>query len=72
MNGNASVIKQLRYPCLFYSLYVQISKNCLIGCHANSTGEGNCHPLQYSFLKNLMDRGTWWATVKGLQRVGHN
>ena len=24
-------------------------------------GHGN--PLQYSCLKNSMDRGTWWATV---------
>ena len=24
-------------------------------------GHGN--PLQYSYLENPMDRGTWWATV---------
>ena len=46
-----------------YNLFVQIS-NCLVGCHVNSAGEGNCHPLQYSCLKNPMDRGTWWATVQ--------
>ena len=34
-----------------------------------SPGEGNGNPLQYSCLKNPMDRGAWWATV---QRVGHN
>ena len=28
-----------------------------------SPGEGNGNPLQYSFLKNPMDRGTWRATV---------
>ena len=28
-----------------------------------SPGEGNGHPLQYSCLGSLMDRGTWWATV---------
>ena len=28
-----------------------------------SPGEGNGNPLQYSFLGNPMDRGTWWATV---------
>ena len=33
-------------------------------------GEGNGNPLQYSCLENSMDRGTWWATVNGLQRVG--
>ena len=24
---------------------------------------GNGHPLQYSCLKNSMDRGAWWAEV---------
>ena len=36
-----------------------------------SPGEGNGNPLQYSCLENPMDRGAWWATVHGLQRVGH-
>jgi len=26
-------------------------------------GGGNDNPLQYSCLKNPMDRGAWWATV---------
>ena len=30
-----------------------------------SPGEGNGNPLQYSCLKNPMDRGAWWATVPG-------
>ena len=34
-------------------------------------GEGNGNPLQYSCLQNPMDRDAWWATVHGLQRVGH-
>jgi len=29
-----------------------------------SSGEGNGNPLQYSCLKNPMDRGAWWATVQ--------
>ena len=33
-----------------------------------SPREGNGNPLQYSCLENLMDRGTCWATVHGLQR----
>ena len=32
-------------------------------------GEGNGNLLQYSCLKNRMDRGAWQATVMGLQRV---
>ena len=31
-----------------------------------SPGEGNGNPLQYSCLKNSMDRGIWWATVLGV------
>ena len=37
-----------------------------------SPGEGNGNPLQYSCLGNPMDGGAWWATVHGLQRVGHD
>ena len=33
-----------------------------------SPGEGNGNPLQYSCLKNAMDRGAWQATVHGLAR----
>ena len=28
-----------------------------------SPGGGNGNPLQYTCLKNHMDRGGWWATV---------
>ena len=28
-----------------------------------SPGEGNGNSLQYSFLRNLMDRGTWRTTI---------
>ena len=31
-----------------------------------SPGGGNSNPLQYSYLENPMDRGTWWATVHGV------
>ena len=30
-----------------------------------SLAEGEATPLQYSCLKNPMDRGAWWATVHG-------
>ena len=32
-----------------------------------SLGVGNDNPLQYSFLENSMDRGTWPATVHGVK-----
>ena len=28
-----------------------------------SPGEGNGNPLQYSYLKNLVDRGAWQAAL---------
>ena len=33
-----------------------------------SPGEGNGHPLQYSCLKNSMDRGTWQTTIHGVAK----
>ena len=34
-------------------------------------GGGSGNPLQYSCLKNLMDREVWQATVHGVARVRH-
>src|SRR5574337_1820165 len=33
-----------------------------------SPGEGNDNPLQYSCLENPMDRGAWWAVVRGVAK----
>ena len=33
-----------------------------------SPGEGNGNPLQYSCLRNPMDRGAWWAIVPGVTK----
>ena len=33
-----------------------------------SPGEWNGYPLQYSYLKNSMDRGAWQATVHGVAK----
>ena len=33
-----------------------------------SLGGGNGKPLQYSYLENSIDRGTWWATVHGVTK----
>ena len=37
-----------------------------------SPAGGHGNPLQYSCLENPADRGSWCATVTGLQRVGHD
>ena len=33
-----------------------------------SAGEVNGNPVQYSYLKNSMDRGAWWAKVHGVAK----
>ena len=33
-----------------------------------SSGGGNSHPLQYSWLENPMDRGDWWATIHSVTK----
>ena len=38
----------------------------LIPGSGRSSGEGIGNPLQYSCLENPMDRGDWWATVRGV------
>ena len=40
----------------------------LIPGSRRSLGEGNGNPLQYSCLKNPMNRGTWWAIVDGVTK----
>ena len=37
-----------------------------------SPREGNGNPVQYSCLRDPMDRGAWQAAVHGSQRIGHN
>ena len=40
----------------------------LIPGSGRSPGVGNGNPVQYSCLKNSMDRGAWWVTVHGLTK----
>ena len=40
----------------------------LIHGWGRSPGEGNGNPLEYSCLKNFMDREAWWATVHGVAK----
>ena len=40
----------------------------LIPGSGRSPAEGNGNSLQYSCLENSMDRGAWWATVRGVSK----
>ena len=42
----------------------------LIPGSGRSPGEVNGNPLQYSCLRNPLDRETWWATDHEVARVG--
>jgi len=33
-----------------------------------SPGVGNKNPLQFSCLRNFMERGAWWVTVHGVRK----
>ena len=57
----------------FFSFhYLWLPTQGVIPVSGRSPGEGNDNPLQYSCLKNPMDRGFWWAIVHGVAIVGHN
>ena len=60
---NGSVIKESAWNARGWGL---------IPGSRRSSGEGNDYPLQYFCLENFVDRGAWWASVLGSQRVGHN
>ena len=49
----------------------EMQKTGLIPGSGRSPGEGNDNPCQYSCLENSMDTGAWWATVHGVQIIGH-
>ena len=40
----------------------------LIPGSARCSGGGQGNPLEYSCLKNPMDRGAWWATVHSVEK----
>ena len=54
------------------SLVTQRVRICLqsssIPGSTRSPGKENGNPLQYSCLKNFMDRGVWWAAVHGVAK----
>ena len=46
---------------------IQKTRGSITGL-GRSLGEGNGNLLQYSCLKNPMDRGVWWAIVHGVTK----
>ena len=50
----------------------KVGDTSLIPGLGRSPGEGNGNPLQYSCLKNPMDRGASLAIILGVARVQHD
>ena len=60
------VVQMTKYPPVMQEM--QETQHALVPCSRRSLGEGNGNPLQYSCLKNPLDRGAWWATVLGVAK----
>ena len=66
------------YKKIIGNIYPGSSEGKASACNAGDPGSipgsgrfpggGHGNPLQYSCLKNPMDRGTWWATVHGVSK----
>ena len=61
-------INHITFQVIFQSKYHSSNNAASIPGSGRSPGERNGNPLQYSCLKNPMDRGDWWATVHGVAR----
>ena len=60
------------YSSRKFQVYIILNYSCHDPWAGRSPGEGNGNPLQYSCLETPMDTRTWWVTVHGGARVGHN
>ena len=52
----------------FYSFRVPVYLVEVFQQYSGITGEEHSNTLQYSCLENPMDRGAWWATVRGVAK----
>ena len=64
--NNNRALKELLWWLSGKELSYQAGDIGLIPGSGRSLGEGNGNPLQYSCLGNAMDRGAWWAPVRGV------
>ena len=61
------LISDIQLSDSFIHTYMKV----ILGSGRSPRG-GNGNPLQYSYLDNLMDRGTWWAAVHGVRHDWSN
>ena len=60
--------QEVKNPSVVQEMQVQ----SLIPGSGRSPGEGTDNPLQDSCLENPLDRGAWWATFHGVERVRYD
>ena len=74
-----SGVQQSEYVYIWASLLAPLVKNppakaedvrdvSSIPGLGRSPGGGHGNPLQYSCLENSMDKGAWWAIVRGVTK----
>ena len=68
LNGMPQSFLALRGSSVVKNLPANAGDAGLIPESGRAPGEGNSNPLQYSCLRNLMDRGAWWAIVLGVAK----
>ena len=69
LSGRASLVAQLvKTPPAMQEFTCNAEDPGSIPGSGRYPGKGNGNPLQYSCLKNFMDRGFWWATIHGVTK----
>ena len=59
------LVPELGFPCSASDVRDVRDSGLIPGSRRSPEG-GHGNPLQYSYLENPMDRGTWKATVHGV------
>ena len=73
LSGRASLVAQLvKTPPAMQEFTCNAEDPGSIPGSGRYPGKGNGNPLQYSCLKNFMDRGVWQTIVHGVARVRHD
>ena len=66
LTGDSQVVLVVKNPAANAG---DIRDTDLIPESGRSPGEGNGNPFQYSYLKNLMDRGAWQTALHRFTKI---
>ena len=81
-NSPGQTLRQILYQLSYQGSFPGSSDGKMSACNAGdlglipglggSPGERNGIPLQYYYLENSMDRGTWWTAILGVTKSWTN